>query len=773
MKHARLVILGWSLLMVCGIWLTATTVSVHNELGDLLPEGSTASQRLLLSQVRTGLAGRLILLAIEGDNQNELASVSKALGDSLRSSNLFNFIGNGIQTSSEGEQALLFRARYLLSRRVEANTFSTDALRAALEQRLDDLRSPLAPLVKESIPADPTGEFLSILQSWSAWNAPTKYRGVWMSADRTRALLVAETKAAGFDADAQEVIQQEIRDSFGRLVEGETQPVRLLMSGPGVFAVEIQRTIEAEAWRLSIVGSTLVLFFLYASYRSFLLVLLSLIPISSGILAGMVTVNGWFGFIHGITLGFGITLLGVVVDYPIHLFSHLTAQDSAYAAMKAIWPTVRLGAFSTAIGFAALLCAGFPALAQLGLFAVAALLTAAAVTRWVLPVFLPAGFASRTVGPELLKVIAFVAKGAVLAPIAAILATMVLIWSDTPLWQQDLASVSPLSEDKKQLDQRLRQELGAPDVRDLVVIEGTTAEELLQRAETIAPKLENLLGRDILGGYDIISRYLPSRRSQEERLRALPSRAVLQENLAKAQKDLPFAPGLFDPFVEAIEAARTQPLLDRRAFEGTMLGLKLESLMVLQQDQWVAVVPLRGVVDRTQLAAIVEQWRDATVRYVDLREESNQLMAAYRDRTVQLLGWGTGAIAVALFIGLRSLNLVVRVLAPIMCSLVVVAAVLRGSGEPLSLFHVATFLLVVGLGLDYALFLNRQDETEEERIRTNFGLLVCSMTTILVFGVLAFSKIPVLHAIGMTAACGAVSCLVFAGLMARKDLHVA
>jgi predicted exporter len=103
----------------------------------------------------------------------------------------------------------------------------------------------------------------------------------------------------------------------------------------------------------------------------------------------------------------------------------------------------------------------------------------------------------------------------------------------------------------------------------------------------------------------------------------------------------------------------------------------------------------------------------------------------------------------------------------------VVAAVLKGAGEPLSLFHVATFLLVIGLGLDYALFFNRAEGTEDDRARTRFGLLVCGTTTVLVFGVLAFSTIPVLHAIGMTAACGSLACLAFAALMARRDAHAA
>lgn len=762
----------WMIVMVGGIWFATTRLSIHSELGDLLPQGSTPTQRLLLTQVRTGLSGRLILLALEGENPDELARVSKLLGESLRSNGRLGFVGNGTQTWSKEEQALLFRFRYFLSRTVTAETFSESSLRTVLEQRLDDLRSPLGSMIKESIPADPTGEVLGILQSWSGWDAPTKYRGVWMSADRTRALLVAETRAAGFDADAQESIHQDIRATFQGLVKETAHPVRFLMSGPGVFAVEIQRTIEAEAWWLSTIAATLVLLFLFISYRSLMLVLLSLIPISSGIVAGMIAVNGWFGFIHGITLGFGIALLGVVDDYPIHLFSHMTVRDSAQVVMRAIWPTMRLGVLTTAIGFSSLLLAGFPALAQLGLFALVGLLAAALVTRWVLPACIRPGFAPREIQPSLLTRVDLLAKGRALAPVAVVLATLALIWSDTPLWQQDPGSLSPLSEDKKQLDQRLRQELGAPDIRDLLVIEGSTEEELLQRAETVMPKLEGLREDRALAGYDIVSRYVPSRRLQQERQRALPEQAVLEKNLEAAQKGLPFAPGLFMPFVAAVDAARSQTPIDRDAFKRTMLGMKLESLMFSQQDRWVAVVPLRGVVDRQKLATMVAGWGDVSVSYVDLKEESNRLMTAYRDRTLQVLGWGTVAIAIALALGLRSVTLLWRVLAPIVCALIVVAAILRVSGESLSLFHVATFLLVIGLGLDYALFFNRPEGTEAERIRTIFGLFVCSTTTILVFGVLAFSKIPVLHAIGITAACGSLCCLLFAGLMAKQEGHV-
>lgn len=761
----------WFLVMAGGIWFSATQLSIHSELGDLLPQGSTATQRVLLSQARTGLSGRLILLSLEGENPDELARVSKALGEALRASNTFGFVGNGAQTWSKDEQALLFGSRYLLSATVTSDTFSESSLRNSLEVRLDELRSSLAPIVKGWIPADPTGEIQGILRTWSGWATPEQYRGVWMSADHARALLVVETRALGFDADAQEANHQLIRALFEKLVTGDAPSIRLLMSGPGVFAVEIQRLIEAEAWKLSIVAGTLVLSFLYLSYRSVRLVLLSLIPISSGILAGMIAVNSWFGFVHGITVGFGVTLLGVVDDYPIHLFSHIAPGRSAPAVIRSIWPTMRLGICLTAIGFSSLLLAGYPALAQLGLLAVVGLLTAAFVTRWILPFCVGNGFSLKPVRPDLLLQVNLLQKGQVVVPIVLVLAALVLIWSDTPTWQQDLESLSPLSEDKKQLDQRLRQELGAPDVRDLLVIEAETEEDVLQKAERVTPKLDGLLQDGTVAGYDIVSRYLPSRRLQRERQQLLPAQVVLEQNLAAAQKGLPFTPGVFEPFVRAIQEARNQQLIDRTVFMGTMLGMKLESLMFQSGARWVAVAPLRGVKDRRQFATVVAGWENGATQYIDLKEESNQLMTAYRDRAVQVVVAGAIVIALALSFGVRSFTLVWRVLIPVVCSLVVVAAMLKGLGVPLSLFHIVTFLLVMGLGLDYALFLNRPEGTETERARTNFGLLVCSTTTILVFGVLACSKIPVLHAIGFTAACGSFCCLLFASLLARQENH--
>ena len=770
MSRKYVIPLLWVLFMAGGMWLSATHVAVHSELGDLLPEGTTATQRLLLTQVRSGLAGRLVLLALEGGNPDELAQASREFSERLRVSGHFTLVENGAQGLMPRDRALVFRSRYLLSPMIGPDRFSRDSLRAALQQRLDDLRSPLAPLMKDTIPADPTGELFTVVTAWFGEDRPAKHRGVWMSKDMSKALLLVETKAAGFDADAQAAIQQDVRQSFASLVR-QPERLRLLMTGPGVFAVEAKQTIEREAWRLSTAAAVVVVLFLYASYQSITLVLLSLIPLTAGIMAGMLAVQGWFGFIHGITLGFGITLLGVVDDYPIHLFSHLNARASASAAMEDIWPTMRLGVLTTAIGFAALLFAGFPALTQLGFFAVTGILTAAVVTRWVLPRFVPEGFLPRPLWPAFHANLERLTRMKLVIPGVIILACAALLWSHTPLWETELASLSPVSDAKKQLDRQLRGELGAPDMRDLLVIEGQTEEDVLKYGEVLDAKLERLRISGAIAGYDLISHYLPSRRTQQDRQSHLPERPVLMRNLDQALTGLPFTPGLFAPFLAAVETARTQTPLQRKDFEDTAFGARVASLMFEQDGTWKAVVPLRGVADRTQLTEIVGNWNLPSVTYVDLKEESNRLMTGYRDRTFIIMVCGLFVISIALGVGIQSVGLLWPILSPIMGSLLVVAAVVNLAGESLSLFHIATFLLVIGLGLDYALFFNRPEGSEEERSSTLYGLLVCSMTTILVFGVLASSDIPVLHAIGMTAAVGSFCCLLFAGIMAKKVRH--
>ena len=195
--------------------------------------------------------------------------------------------------------------------------------------------------------------------------------------------------------------------------------------------------------------------------------------------------------------------------------------------------------------------------------------------------------------------------------------------------------------------------------------------------------------------------------------------------------------------------------------------MRLSSLLFRQGTQWVALLPLRGVINETTLAQWVSRLNDSQVHYLDLKVSSNQLINRYRDEALMLLVWGAAAIVLVLVLGLPSLRVVLRVLLSVAAGVIGVVMLLLVFDQRLSLFHLVALLLVAGIGLDYGLFFNRVYQERAERERTARALAVCAATTMLVFGVLAVSETPVLNAIGTTTAAGAILCLVLSATLCR------
>lgn len=108
-----------------------------------------------------------------------------------------------------------------------------------------------------------------------------------------------------------------------------------------------------------------------------------------------------------------------------------------------------------------------------------------------------------------------------------------------------------------------------------------------------------------------------------------------------------------------------------------------------------------------------------------------------------------------------------HVVLPVTSAIAVSVAVLHVSGERLTLFHLTALLLVLGIGIDYSLFFTRREASTERR-QTGHALRVCAISTLTVFGILAFSSLPVLHAIGLTVFIGVLASYGFAWLSAAS-----
>jgi predicted exporter len=143
------------------------------------------------------------------------------------------------------------------------------------------------------------------------------------------------------------------------------------------------------------------------------------------------------------------------------------------------------------------------------------------------------------------------------------------------------------------------------------------------------------------------------------------------------------------------------------------------------------------------------------------------MVNGYRHEALHQAGWGALLILALLTVGLGSPRRAWRVTAPIAAALVLTMSLLVAGGQRLGVFHLVALLLVLGIGLNYALFFERPPADAAERARTRLALAVCSISTVATFGFLSLSATPVLHAIGSTVALGALLSLILSALWAR------
>lgn len=760
-----LLLIAWIAAVAVLGWIVDQRLVVGSDLRLFMPSPRTPEERLILEEIGEGPASRMLLLAISGGDPQAAADTSRALAAALRDSHEFRLVANGESDLDAVPQRLL-PYRYLLSPTLDRTPLDAAYLRAQLEERVRDLSSPAASLLEPWLPRDPTLELLHLAESWQPAVRPQLVNDVWFDHEGQTALLVAETRAAGFDPTGQQRATQELHKAFAAVKTDSA--LRLEASGPGAFSVLMQERTQREVQWIGSLDTLGIVGLLLLAYRSVPLLMLGLLPLVSAAVAGLAAVGALFGTVHGITLAFGFTLIGVAQDYPIHLFSHQRTGTDPLASARALWPTLATGVASTCVAYLAFLFSGVRGLAQLSVFTVVGLAVAGLSTRLLLPRLMPAVRRDPAQSAWLGRVWRAIARlpRPLWSGVGLAVACIALLWlSPRPLWQNDLGGLTPVPPALLARDASLRRELGAPDIRHLLVIEGRDAQTVLERVAALDADLQALVAQGRLGAYDHAARYLPPVRIQQARRDALPAPQALHASLEAALTGTPFKPGVFAPFLADVAKARGLRPLRPADLAGTPLETRVGSLLLERADHWTGLVTLTALTDPAALSTLAA--RTPGVTLLDLKQASEDLVTHQRERILWCLAVAAVLLVIVVAVALRDPARVRRVLAPMALTTLVILALLHALGITLSLFHLIALVLAAGLGLDYALFFEHAADDPAEQRRTLHAVLVCSLSTLLVFAMLALSSLPVLRAIGITVAVGVVANFVLALLLTR------
>ena len=753
-KLARVTVL-WILLALVSAAILTTRLQLTFDLSAFFPRETSLTQEILLEQLKNGPGSRLIVIGLKGESRDQLAEISDLMKESLTTRPDFLNVLNGEYALESAVIPEPVKSYYLLLDDIE---YSQASLDDALQQRQRDLTIGGSSFLLELMARDPFLQTLKILQRLAPVNMTDE---LWFAEDGS-AVLLAETRAPAIDIAAQERAIMSIRQAFRDSPVSDS--VQLELTGVGAFSVELQNTIRAEAQKRTILAITALLVVLFVIYRKFQLLLLAALPIGMGFLVGLATVALIFNSVHGITLAFGFTLMGVAIDYPLHLFSH-ARQQTGNAAIKLIWPTLRVGVASTTIAYLALALSGSDGLAQLGAFTASGVIVAALVTRYWLPHLIAAPNGVTTTSKTSPRSRPLAILPALLTLLVTVLGAQLLLKDG--LWEDRLSSLSPVPEHRLLRDGQLRSAAGTPDMRYQLVLRAKSLESLLRDNESVDLLLQQAAADGLLESWQSVSLILPSQFVQKQRQQAIPPTDELHFRLQEAVVKTPFREDAFELFETNATLAKSLMPLSPALFEATALDSWLDSHLIQVADQWASLISISQP-KPGELAARVETW-EQQIEIVDLHQSSLDLMRDYRSDAIKTILFASLLIIALLLFEQKEARRVLWIVLTVMASLTVTVFVVTSLHAGLTIIHLVALLLVMGLGLDYALFVSRT-ETEVEQKATRHAVVACALTTTMTFGILAGSSIPMLKFIGLTIAIGSATSfiLAFAGSRVSK-----
>jgi predicted exporter len=671
--------------------------------------------------------------------------------------------------------ALYFPRRLLfLSARpeIELRERLTDpGLRAAARDLRAELVLPQAALVKDLAGADPWQAFPRILRRFEA----SRLGGLrviddqFVDAGARSAILFLTTRHSAFDPGHQALLGDFLDRSFDALDQRFGGDLTLERSGAHRFAAASERRAREDIARVSGLSLLGLVFLFLVAFRSPRLLLISLVPLVGGTLVATALAIVVFGRVHALTLAFGATLIGVCVDYPIHYVNHRTQlPDASPELQRRLWSALAMGALTTLAGFAVLAGSDFPGVREIGLFAVFGVAAAALTTRLVLPLLMPA--APRSSGVQqrwttlLLGLLAWLERHPRVL-VGLPVAMLVLCGAGLPrlAWQDDVYALNlPFEADWVAEDERVRGRVSRMDSGRFVVALGGDDESLLRLNDAVDDRLSTARERGVLEEFRSLHSVLWSADLQRRNFDELARDPELGRRTLAALEAEGFRPEAFARFTEALAAGPPEPLLLEDLLDSSLSEMITPHRIELDGGS-ALLTYLRGVRDPRALEAALGDLEG--VRYFDQREFLAGIYGRFREETFPLLLGGFGAVVGLLILRYRRVGLSLAVAAPALLAGASTLAVFALLGIPINLLHLLGLLLVLSIGVDYAIFLAESEARGTEAAVTLSSLILECASTVLSFGLLAASSFPALRALGATTGLGVILSLVLAPVL--------
>ncbi|NPC69105.1 MMPL family transporter [Corallococcus exiguus] len=596
--------------------------------------------------------------------------------------------------------------------------------------------------------ADPLGLWQDWWQARAAETSARPRDGrMWLSGEeREWVLLMWKSKVSAFALGDGSRVTATVERARAK-VEAAVPGGRLVAAGVPLYA---EAAAAQASWEMSTIGFgslAAVLILVWLTFRSLRPILLVGVSLTLGCAVALTVTALVFDRVHLLTLVFGSSLVGVAEDYGFHYFAARQgkAPSERGPVMRALLPGMVLALVTSVVAYLALGVAPFPGLRQMAVFSAAGLTGAfLTVVFWfpsldtgALPItsFAERFSASITRWPRIASTPAWWLSGAVVTVLVA-----VGIWKLEP--RDDLRQLQGAPANLIADQRELGRLLGLPSPAQFFLVQGDNDEQVLAREAVLKTKLDALVSEKVFAGYRAVSDWLPSEAQQREDA-ALSARAEAQA-VAAVSESTGEAPtrAAFSP----------EPLTPRQFLAGPAAAvIRQQWLGTLGKAQY-SVLMLRGLNDPKVLPRLEEVAQGLEgVRWVDKTAEISGLLSRYRRIMGGLIA--AGYIAVLLTLVVRFGRQAWRAWVPSVLGTLLTLAIFGWAGAPLQLFTVLGLVLLLGMGVDYGIFLLEHPGDGSAWL----AVALAGVSTLLSFGLLGLSATPALRSFGLAMLLGEVT----------------
>lgn len=780
----RLLPLKWSmgslLCITLVLLLAVLRLSYKEDIRDFLPLSETDRERMAVYQDIAGM-NRLFVIF---DNPDDAELTTQAIESFVKAVEGTDTAGwcrdlqatFDLESFSETMDFIYANAPLFLKeddyRRMDSLLASSGFMDEKLEEDLNALMLPAGSMFSQNISRDPLGLFTPLLeelqQSEQAFSFEM-YDGYIFTPDMKRAIVMLSSPF-GSSETAENARLIALLDEAIVEMQVDFPDVKAHVVGGPQIAVGNARQIVRDSILAVSLSAILILALLLYAFRSFRNILLIALSVGWGWLFAL----GGIALVHDsvsmIVIGISSIIIGIAVNYPLHLISHVQHQPDIRQALREITKPLLVGNITTVGAFLALVPLDSIALRDLGLFASFLLVgTILFVLVWLPQMVNPkGGRVDNEVQPtpDMLDRLASVQAGRrrwVLAVV--VLLTLVFgYFSLSVEFDTNLSNINYMTAEQKAEMEAIPSGETTGDFSLYLLSSGADFDEALVGSESQQMVIDSLVEAGLIASHRGVSRYLPSRAEQMARLRRwqewIGQHPQLLGELDAAAARHGFSDDAFSDFAEIIESEYTthpfdyfQPLTSK-ALAGNVSRAGTEGRSTIAE-----VLTVReGDAERVK-AALPEAFDIASL---------NSSVAKALSADFNYIGWVCSLVVFFfLWLSFRRLELAIISFIPMAVSWIWILGIMSILGIKFNIVNIILATFIFGQGDDYTIFMTEGCVSEYVHGRPVLAsykrsIILSALVMFIGIGSLIFARHPALHSLAEVTIIGMFSVVLMA-----------